>query len=66
MTHYLKNKNGDFKIAVNMGCNHPDMENNNTESIGCGGNCQECSYSIASLNIPDMLELLKRADCNYC
>ena len=62
MIHYLKTRDG-FKIAVEMNCNHPDMKDHSTESIGCSGNCEECRYSIASCTIPEMMELLKRANC---
>lgn len=64
MTHYLKDENGNFKFKVEMGCNHPDMKNNSTDSIGCSGNCEQCKYSVAMLTIPDFMELAKRAKCN--
>ena len=56
MTHYLTAPAGD-KIKIEMGCDHPDMKSNNVASIGCGGNCAECSHSIATTSIPDMLKL---------
>ena len=65
MTHYLKSKDGNFKFKVEMGCGHKDMVGNSTSSVGCDGNCQECSSSVATLSIPDVMELIRRADCNY-
>lgn len=65
MTHYLKSKDGDFKFKVEMGCNHPNMVGNNAESVGCNGRCEECKYSIATMTIPEAVELIKRAKCNY-
>ena len=61
MTHYLTAPAGD-KIKIEMGCNHPDMKSNNAASVGCGGNCSECSHSIATTSIPKMLMLLELAD----
>lgn len=63
MKHYLSSEDGSFSFAVEMGCNHPNLENNSTDSIGCNGNCEECRYSIASTTIPEMMELLRRAEC---
>lgn len=37
MKHYLKSKDDEIKYAVDMYCEHPNMKNNNTESIGCNG-----------------------------
>lgn len=34
MKHYLKSKDGEIKYTVDMYCEHPNMKNNNTESIG--------------------------------
>lgn len=65
MIYYLKSADGAFKLDVEMGCNHPDMKDNSTESVGCSGNCDSCQYSTAKLSIPVMMELLKRADCDY-
>lgn len=62
MTHYLTSRNGDFKLQVNMGCNHPDRNN---EEFSCYGDCAECKHSIATMTIPEIMELLKRADCNH-
>ena len=60
MKHYLKAKDG-FEFDVEMGCSHPDMRGNSTESVGCDGNCSDCGYGVAKTTISDMLELLKRA-----
>ena len=60
MTHILKSPAGD-KIKIEMGCNHPDMCGNNAASVGCSGNCAECSHSVATTSIPDMLKLLELA-----
>lgn len=62
--HYLKSKDGNFKFKINMGCNHPNMVGNTTASVGCDGKCEECNHSIATMTIPEALELIKRADCN--
>ena len=35
MKHYLKSKDGEIKYTVDMYCEHPNMRNNNTESVGC-------------------------------
>lgn len=64
MKYCLKSKDGNFKFAVEMGCNHPDMKNNSTESVGCSGNCDKCRFSIATLTIPAFMELIERAECN--
>ena len=37
MKHYLKSKDGEIKYTVDMYCEHPNMKNNNTESVGCNG-----------------------------
>lgn len=63
MRHYLQTEDGKFKITVEMGCNHPGMKNNSTDSIGCNGKCEECKYSIASCTIPEMDQLLELAKC---
>ena len=34
MKHYLKSKDGEIKCTVDMYCEHPNMKNNNTESVG--------------------------------
>lgn len=65
MTHYMSSRDGSFKLKVNMGCNHPDMVGNNAETVGCNGKCEECNHSIATMTIPEVLELIKRADCNW-
>lgn len=65
MLHYLKTEDGNLKVKTEMGCNHPKMKNNNTDSVGCGGECHECSHSIATCTIPEMLGLLKRAGCTF-
>lgn len=65
MKHYLRTEDGLFKLDVEMGCNHPDADDNTTESIGCNGNCEECTYSVAKCTIPEMLELLNRAKCTF-
>ena len=64
MTHCLKSKDENFKFVVEMGCNHPDMKNNSTDSVGYSGNCEECKYSIAAITIPDFMELIRRAECD--
>lgn len=37
MKLYLKSKDGDIEYTVDMYCEHPNMKNNNTESVGCNG-----------------------------
>lgn len=63
MTHYLKTEDGTMEIKVEMGCNHPDITDNSTESVGCNGNCCCCKYSIATTTVPEMMKLLERAGC---
>ena len=63
MTHYLESQDGKFRIEIEMGCNHPAMKNNSTESVCCDGDCSQCGHSIAKTTIPEMLELLNRAKC---
>lgn len=65
MIHYLKSKDGNFNFKVEMGCNHPDLKGNSSENIGCDGQCEKCGYSIATMTIPVVAELIKRAHCNY-
>lgn len=65
MTHYLHTKDKTLKVKIEMGCNHPKMRENNAESIGCKGNCEECKFSIATLTVPEMFALLERAECIY-
>ena len=60
MMHVLKTPTGE-KLTIEMGCNHPDMKSNNAASVGCSGNCSECSHSIATTSIPEMLMLLELA-----
>ena len=61
MTHYLKTSKGE-KFQVEMGCTHPDMENNNAANVGCDGECGKCKHSIAKMTIPDFFKLLKDSD----
>ena len=61
MRHYLKSENGEVKYTVDMYCGHPDMKNNNTESVGCNGVCSECKYGIATLSLHDFYEIMKYA-----
>lgn len=49
MKHYLKSKDGEIKYTVDMYCEHPNMKNNNTESVGCNGTCSECKYWYGDL-----------------
>lgn len=49
------------EITIAMGCNHPNMNGNSTESVGCSGNCENCDYSIASCTIPDIFHLIDAA-----
>ena len=65
MTHYLRTKNGEFKIRIEVNCNHPKMRNNSTDSVNCNGNCCECKYAIATTVAAEMFELLERANCTY-
>lgn len=65
MTHYLRSKDGILDVKVEMGCKHPDIKNNSTESIGCNGECESCNYGNAELSIKDFLELARRANCIY-
>ena len=65
MKYYMRSKEGDFKFEVSAYCGHPDMRDNNAASVGCSGNCEECRHSVARTTIPEMMELLRRADCNY-
>jgi hypothetical protein len=65
MTHYLKSKDGKFELDVEMECGHPDMRGNSTSSVGCDGKCEDCDYSVAKCTIPEMMELLRRADCTW-
>ena len=65
MKHYLKNEDGTLKIAVEMGCNHPDMKDGATEAVSCNGDCGSCSHSIASMTILELEKLLERAKCNF-
>lgn len=51
-------------FTIEMGCNHPDMRGNTTESVGCNGDCEECGYSIASTTIPQINELIRLANNN--
>lgn len=51
MKHYLKSKDGEIKYTVDMYCEHPNMKNNNTESVGCNGACSECKYGMATLSL---------------
>lgn len=60
MTHFLKDSNGN-KYEIEMGCNHPDMQDNTTESVGCTGNCASYQYSVATCSIPEMLRLIELA-----
>lgn len=46
MKHYLKSKDGEIKYTVDMYCEHPNMKNNNTESVGCNGACSKCKYGM--------------------
>lgn len=63
MLHNLKSEDGTFKLNVEMYCGHPDIRDNNTESVGCNDNCCVCKHSRAVCTIPEMYELLKRAKC---
>lgn len=65
MTHYLRSEDNEFKFKVEMGCGHPKMENNSTDSVGCDGDCGKCNHGIATTTIPKMMELLRRANCEY-
>lgn len=63
MTHYLMSEDGKFRFHVDMGCAHPEAEGN-TCPIG-GGDCGSCPHCEAIIKTKDMMELLKRADCNH-
>ena len=63
MNHEVISKDGLFELTIEMGCGHPDMKDNSTESVGCKGDCCVCKYSVAKCTIPEMMELLKRAEC---
>lgn len=65
MTHYLKSKNGEVKYAVDMYCNHPNMKDNNTESVGCDGACSKCKYGAATLSLKDFCEIMKYAKIGF-
>lgn len=66
MKHYLKSADGTFKIDVEMNCGHPKMSvGGMTADVGCSGECEKCRYSVASCTIPEMLEVLRRADCDW-
>lgn len=65
MTHYLKTEKGELEIKVEMGCNHPNMTDNSTESVGCKGDCCCCKHSVATTTLPVMMELLNRAGCTW-
>lgn len=51
MTHYRTYK--DHEIKFDVGCNHPQMKNNNTESIGCNGQCHECKHCQVTMSFAD-------------
>lgn len=57
--HYLKSKDGDIEYTVDMYCEHPNMKNNNTESVGCNGVCSECKYGMATLSLKDFYKIMK-------
>ena len=65
MRHYLKSKNGEVKYTVDMNCGHPNMKNNNTQSVGCNGACSVCRYGTATLSLHDFYEIMKYADINF-
>lgn len=65
MRHYLKSENGEVKYTVDMYCGHPDMKNNNTESVGCNGVCSECKYGMAILSLKDFYEIMKYAKIDF-
>lgn len=60
MKHILKDSQG-RKYEIEMGCNHPDMWDNTTDSVGCSGNCEACKWSIATCTIPEILRLIELA-----
>lgn len=65
MRHYLKSENGEVKYTVDMYCGHPDMKNNNTESVGCNGVRSECKYGMATLSLKDFYEIMKYAKIDF-
>lgn len=65
MKHYLKSKDGEIKYTVDMHCEHPNMKNNNTESVGCNGACSECKYGMATLSRKDFYEIMKYAKIGF-
>lgn len=60
MTHYMV-LNGK-RFPVDMGCTHPDMVGNTTESVHCDGNCAECPWGKATMSISDFLAISEKAD----
>lgn len=60
MTHYMVI--GDKRFSVEMGCTHPDMVGNTTESVHCDGNCAGCTWGKATLAIRDFLMISETAD----
>lgn len=58
MKHYLKSKDGEIKYTVDMYCEHPNMKNNNTESVGC-------KYGMATLSLRDFYEIMKYAKIDF-
>lgn len=65
MKHYLKSKDDEIKYAVDMYCEHPNMKNNNTESIGCNGACSECKYGMATLSLKDFFKIMKYTKIDF-
>ena len=65
LKHYLKSKDGEIKYTVDMHCEHPNMKNNNTESVGCNGACSECKYGMATLSLKDFYEIMKYAKIGF-